>query len=125
MEYFGVILGIIAFVVALFIALLPAIIAFKRKHAYKWIILVLTLFAWTGIVWVLAFVWAIWPQDKSALDPVMGNPTGLAIATRATPWEASLPVRNAATPPNGTSGDSPLSRYGRTIGRTRQWCCAV
>jgi hypothetical protein len=63
--------------IAIVVMVLPAIIAFRRNHAYKWIILVLSLFAWTGVVWVAAFIWAVWPQEKSLIDPVLGSVTGL------------------------------------------------
>ena len=69
-------LGFFAIVLAIAISFIPAIIAFKRNHGYKWIILVLCFFAPTGIVWLIAFVWAIWPADKSLIDPVVGNVTG-------------------------------------------------
>ena len=63
-------------VIGILIALIPAFIAYSRGHAYRHIILVLCLFAWTGVVWVIAFVWAIWPTEKSLLDPIAGNVTG-------------------------------------------------
>ena len=50
-------------VLGIALTLIPAFIAFKREHYYKWIILVLSLFAWTGVVWVAALVWAVWPGD--------------------------------------------------------------
>ncbi len=30
----------------------------------------------SGVGWLIAFVWAVWPQDKSLADPLLGNPTG-------------------------------------------------
>ena len=63
-------------VIAIIISFIPFIIANKRGHHYKWIILVLCLLP-TGITWIIAFIWAVWPQDKSLADPIAGNVTGL------------------------------------------------
>jgi Superinfection immunity protein/Short C-terminal domain len=55
----------------------PSVIAYKRNHAYKNIILVINLiFGLTGIGWAAAAIWAIWPSEKSLIDPVVGNVTG-------------------------------------------------
>lgn len=71
----AIVIGIILLcIVALAIWLLPTIIAFKRGHAYKWIILVISIL---GPLWLVALVWAIFPSDKSIIDPVVGNVTGL------------------------------------------------
>ena len=66
-------------ILCVLVALLPAIIAFWRNHSYRWVILALTIFCWTGIVWVIALAWAIWPSNKSLADPVIGNPTGTGL----------------------------------------------
>lgn len=63
-------------IIAIIISLLPIIIAFKRQHHYKWIIVVLCLFP-IGITWLIAFIWSLWPQEKSLIDPLAGNVTGL------------------------------------------------
>ena len=68
--------GVVIILLAIAISFIPAIVAFKRDHAYKWIILVLCFFAPTVIIWLIAFIWAIWPADKSLADPVIGNVTG-------------------------------------------------
>jgi len=26
--------------------------------------------------WIIAFIWAAWPADKSLIDPIAGNVTG-------------------------------------------------
>jgi len=67
---FGILLLI---VIIVFIYFIPSIIAFKRNHAYKNIILVLNIF---GITWIFALIWAIFPSEKSLIDPVVGNVTG-------------------------------------------------
>lgn len=56
----------------------PSMVAKRRGHAYTSIIQILniaTLF--TGITWFIAAAWAIYPSEKSIIDPVVGNPTGL------------------------------------------------
>jgi hypothetical protein len=56
---------------------LPTYIAFNRNHEYKWIIFAINaVMGASGLGWLIAFVWAVWPQDKSIADPVLGNPTG-------------------------------------------------
>lgn len=59
------------------ICLLPYLIARSRGHAYRNIILVLCIFGIFGVPWVIALIWAIYPSEKSLIDPVMGNPTGV------------------------------------------------
>jgi hypothetical protein len=67
--------GLLVVVVA--IIFVPAVIAFMRGHSYKWIILVLCVATFiTGITWIVALVWAVWPSNKSLADPVLGNVTG-------------------------------------------------
>lgn len=69
--------GIGFFILVVLISLIPAFIGYSRGHAYRHIILVLCLFgSWTGILWIVAFVWAVWPSDKSLIDPIAGNATG-------------------------------------------------
>jgi hypothetical protein len=63
-------------VIAIIINFIPFIIANKRGHHYKWIILVLCLVP-IGFTWLIAFIWAVWPQNKSLADPIAGNVTGL------------------------------------------------
>jgi len=76
----AVIKGLFAFaIIAVFIAicLLPYLVARSRGHAYRNIILVLCIFGIFGLPWVIALIWAIYPSEKSLIDPVMGNPTGV------------------------------------------------
>jgi len=70
MEY------VIAFIAILAIYFLPAYFAFKRDHAYKNIILILNIFGFSGVTWIIAMIWAVYPSDKSIIDPVIGNVTG-------------------------------------------------
>jgi len=69
----GLILGLLA--VCLYFA--PTIIAYKRRHEYKLVILGINVIGFVGVLpWVIAFIWAAWPKDKSIIDPVVGNVTG-------------------------------------------------
>jgi len=74
--------AITVLVVVIFLALLyglPTFIAFRRQHEYRWIIFAINMVVGaTGLGWLIAFVWAIYPANKSLADPVLGNPTGLA-----------------------------------------------
>ena len=64
-------------ILGIFIWLLPGYIASKRNHAYKNIIWVLAIIAvFNGVTWFVALFWAIWPQEKSLADPIIGNVTG-------------------------------------------------
>jgi len=52
--YLALIVGLI------WIALLPTIIAFRRRHPHRWLILVINvLFSATGIGWIIALIWAL------------------------------------------------------------------
>ena len=54
-----VVLYVIAAVICMAIYMLPAIIAFIRKHERRWLILALDLvLGGTGIGWIAALVWA-------------------------------------------------------------------
>jgi hypothetical protein len=72
-----IILGVFAALVLLFVYVLPTYIAFSRQHSFKWIIMAINLvLGASGLGWLIAFVWAVWPQEKSLADPLLGNPTG-------------------------------------------------
>jgi len=41
------------------------------------VILGLNVIGFAGVVpWVIAFMWAVWPNEKSLIDPIAGNVTG-------------------------------------------------
>ena len=66
----------IIIVVLLGIALyfLPTIIAVSRGHKYKVVIMVLNgLGGWTGICWVIALVWSVWPKERAGIDVYVRN----------------------------------------------------
>ena len=45
--------------IVLAIYFLPTIIAFKRSHRNRWIILLMNIFGATIVFWVIALVWAL------------------------------------------------------------------
>ena len=74
---FSPILIIIALIFAGLVIMAPYLIAKNRNHAYANIIAVLCVAApLGGITWIIAIIWAIYPSDKSLVDPLLGNPTG-------------------------------------------------
>lgn len=66
----------ILFLVILAVYFAPTIIAVIREHHYRWVILGLNIFGIAGLPWFIAFIWAVFPSEKSLIDPVLGNPTG-------------------------------------------------
>jgi len=65
MDIFGVIAGLIAFIVILFLYFLPYIVANRRKHKNAGAIGILNFFlGWTLIGWVIALVWAYTANTK-------------------------------------------------------------
>lgn len=63
-------------VMVIAVYLLPTIIAFRRKHHYKWVIFgINAVFGFTGIGFLAAFVWAVWPRQTAFLDLVANDPT--------------------------------------------------
>ena len=80
MKALTILLYIILAFVVIALYFVPTIIAYRRDHGYKGIILAINLvLGASGIGYLIALVWAIWPQEKSILDPVLGNPTGLGV----------------------------------------------
>ena len=80
MKALTFLLYIILAVVVIALYFVPTIIAYRRDHGYKGIILAINLvLGASGLGYLVALVWAIWPQEKSILDPVLGNPTGLGV----------------------------------------------
>ncbi|MGX2970945.1 superinfection immunity protein [Helicobacter sp. T3_23-1059] len=44
---------------------LPSVIAFVRAHKDKWLIFIINFFfAWTGIMWFVAFIWSIFSKKE-------------------------------------------------------------
>lgn len=74
----GYIVAIMVGVILLaFLYFLPTYIAFRRDHAFKWIIFAINVvLGASGLGWLVALIWAIYPSNRSLADPVLGNPTG-------------------------------------------------
>lgn len=65
-------------IVLLLLYYVPFAVALLRRHQYKWVILGINTIGFVGIApWIIAFVWAVWPRNKSLADPLAGNVTGL------------------------------------------------
>jgi len=55
---------------------IPTFIAFRRNHYYKWIIFAINfVLGGTGIGYLVALVWAIWPSNTGLADPFINDPT--------------------------------------------------
>lgn len=71
------------FLLILFVAVIyfiPAVIAFRREHEYRWVIFALNFVGgFTGILWIVALVWAVFPDNRSAIDPFVGPVTGRGV----------------------------------------------
>lgn len=70
--------AVIAFliVIGLVLYFLPTIIAFARSHHYRWIIFAINLIAGlSGLGYLVAFVWALWPRQTAAVDIIAGDLT--------------------------------------------------
>ena len=62
------------------IYLVPTVIAFQRNHVYRFVILAINLFlGLTGVGWIMALIWSIWPSERSLADPILGNVTGIGL----------------------------------------------
>ena len=56
---------------------IPFIIAVVGRHHYKWVILGINTVGFVAVVpWIGAFIWSVWPSEKSLIDPIAGNVTG-------------------------------------------------
>ena len=65
---------------------LPTFIAFYRGHHYAWVIFGLNIFGFLGLTWLIAFIWSVFPADKSLADPFLGNPTGKSRRNSGDTW---------------------------------------
>lgn len=55
---------------------MPTLIAIVRKHHFKWVIFAINLvFGITGMGYVIALVWAVWPRQSSLFDPLWNDMT--------------------------------------------------
>ena len=62
-------LHVIVFAAIIAISFAPAIIAFVRNHAQKWIIFALNvILGWTGVGWIAVLIWSIIGKSASTAD---------------------------------------------------------
>lgn len=81
MEIIGagllIILGIVLFLGGIVLYFLPAIIAYKKQHSNKGIILLINfLLGWTFLGWAGCMVWAFLDTDGSTTNKVFRNVGG-------------------------------------------------
>jgi len=77
-DFTAVLVGILVVILVLAVLAAPGVIAIRRESPYKWIILILGFTApvFLGVSWLVAIIWALWPKNRSLIDPVAGNPAG-------------------------------------------------
>ncbi len=67
---------IVLLIIGFLVYFLPSFIGFRKGHKYKWIIFAMNLIlGGSGIGWLIAFIWSVWPQRSSLLDPI-ADPSG-------------------------------------------------
>ena len=81
MEVIGALLLVIVVILlcvgGIILYFLPAIIAYKKEHAYKGIILLLDfLLGWTFLGWAACLVWAFIDNDGSTTNKMFRNVGG-------------------------------------------------
>jgi TPR repeat protein len=78
-DFFSYILswGIGIIVVAVLFGFVPAVIGYARGHSHRHIILLMCIFgAWTGLLWIAALIWSLWPMNKeNSMTGIQTNPT--------------------------------------------------
>ncbi|GAA0675511.1 hypothetical protein FHT00_003057 [Sphingomonas insulae] len=112
---------IILCLVGLAIYFAPTLIALIRGHSYTWVIFALNLCGgWTGLGWLAAMVWAVWPTEKALIDPVVGNVTGRgtrnagdALGAAAFGRERGYAAERTRSGSSGSDGMSTLEQLGR------------
>lgn len=69
-----VVLGILA----LALTVLPAVIAFRKNHDFRALILALSLLGplTAYISWLIAIIWVLIPNNKTVLDPLLSSGDG-------------------------------------------------
>lgn len=70
------------FLLVLIFALIPGLVAVVRKHSYTWVIIAISVASIFAaliagpvalIVWVVAFVWAVWPERAGFVSPLIDS----------------------------------------------------
>lgn len=81
--------------IILLLYFVPTIVAFSRNHRYRWVIFALNIFGITGLLWIAAFLWAVWPGGTNLTDPVITNTTGLSARHSEHPETGSTSSANS------------------------------
>ncbi|GBQ08998.1 superinfection immunity protein [Saccharibacter floricola] len=69
-----ILLCVLGGVALLALYLLPSIIALSRDHENKAAIILVNVFgAWTGLAWLIALIWALWPRTPRGYAPFASN----------------------------------------------------
>lgn len=72
-----IVLGIVFIIIGILLYFLPAIIAYKKSHANKGIILLLNfLLGWTFLGWAACLVWAFIDTDGKQANKTLRNVGG-------------------------------------------------
>lgn len=72
-------------VLALMAFFAPTIIAFRRKHHYRWIIFAINAVTGaSGLGYVVALAWALWPSRTGLADPFLNDPTSNSLEANQT-----------------------------------------
>lgn len=84
-ELITTILILLALAISALAYFAPSIIAFRRNHYYKWIILAINVCTGiSGIGYLVAMVWALWPSKTGLADPFFNDPTSNSHASNQT-----------------------------------------
>ena len=113
-----IVLGLICLVIVFIVFFCPTIIAFNREHHYKWIIFGINLiFGATGIGYLVAFAWAVWPRQTAIVDLVKNDPTDNSLEACKQYYQKRGEIdrtydqaRNGRTPPDTSQQPVPLQQ---------------
>ena len=84
-SFAGLLILLVIVVPVLLAFFAPTIIAFYRKHHYKWIIFAINIITGvSGVGYVIALVWAIWPSRTGLADPFLNDPTSNSLEASQT-----------------------------------------
>ncbi len=75
-DAISLIIGLFIVIIIALLFFMPTIIAFFRNHHYKYVIMgINTILGFTGIGYLFAFVWSVWPRKTAFFDVIANDPT--------------------------------------------------